>query len=215
MKERIRGLLLLGYKLADLAALSFALWLAFLYGGPEGVAYIENAISQPTLDSTVFFSGILISWAFVLSSFWLYRSKRLASWSDEIGDVIRAVLFCSLVLATLILLAEWRVFPKRFMLTFAIISSLLMLAIRVFKRRLLREFRVHGRNLRSVVVIGAGPRGQGMVELINNNPEIGYEFIGFVDDLETPGVLGAPTTKESTTGEFLGQNVQAPLLHER
>lgn len=190
MKERVRGLLLFGYKLLDLGALSLALWLAFYYGGPEGVGYVRRAFVSPTVESTTFGLGVLLSWTFILSSFWLYRSKRLASWRDEAADVFRAVAFCSLILATLILLAEWHVLPKRFLLIFAVVSFLLLSLIRVVKRHLLREFRLHGRNLRSVVVIGAGPRGQRIVELIHENPEIGYEFIGYIDDLDEPRTLG-------------------------
>jgi exopolysaccharide biosynthesis polyprenyl glycosylphosphotransferase len=191
MKERIRGLLILGYKLLDLAALTYALWLAFFYGGPEGVGYLVGAITHPTFDSSVFIAGVLLSWAFVLSSFWLYRSKRLASWTDELMDVVRAVLFCTLILATLILLAEWQIFPKRFLLIFALAASVFLFMIRMLKRELLHEFRIRGRNLRRVAVIGAGPRGQRMVELMAENPEIGYQFIGFVDDLEGAEVIGS------------------------
>ena len=203
MKERIRHSLIFGYKILDLTALSFALWLAFYYGGPEGVGYIVRAIFAPTFDSSIFLIGVLSSWAFVLSSFWLYRSKRLASWEDELLDVLRAVAFCSLILATLILLAEWQIFPKRFLLIFAATAIGLLFSLRLFKRKLLKEFRLHGRNLRSVIVIGAGRRGQEIVKLMKAKPEIGYHFAGFVDDLETPQTLG----KLSEISKVLAENV--------
>lgn len=190
MKERIRHSLIYLYKLLDLTALSIALWLAFFYGGTEGVDYVWRAISEPNFDSTLFFVGVLASWSFVLSSFWLYRLKRLASLRDEFSDVLRAVAFSSLILATMILLAEWHIFPKRFMLIFAVISTVLLFAIRLSKRRMLHEFRMHGRNLRSVVVIGAGERGRKIVELIETNPQLGYHFAGYVDDLNVPNRLG-------------------------
>ncbi|MCU1289125.1 MAG: hypothetical protein JWN60_1354 [Acidobacteria bacterium] len=190
MKERIRASLVFVYKLLDLAGLAFALWLAFYQGGPEGFDYVVQAAVSPTLETSMFFTGVLSSWAFILSSFWLYRSKRLANWKDEFVDVLRAVVFCTLILATLILLAEWRVFPKRFLLIFTATSFAILFLIRLFKRSLLKQFRLRGRNLRSVVVIGAGARGQKIVELIRENPEIGYHFAGFVDDLNVPGIIG-------------------------
>jgi exopolysaccharide biosynthesis polyprenyl glycosylphosphotransferase len=190
MKERIRASLVFVYKLLDLAGLAFALWLAFYQGGPEGFDYVVQAAISPTLETSMFFTGVLSSWAFILSSFWLYRSKRLANWKDEFVDVLRAVVFCTLILATLILLAEWRVFPKRFLLIFTATSFAILFLIRLFKRSLLKQFRLRGRNLRSVVVIGAGARGQKIVELIRENPEIGYHFAGFVDDLNVPGIIG-------------------------
>lgn len=203
MKERVRASLVFVYKLLDLTCLGLALWLAFFYGGPDGLDYLENAVFTPTLDSSIFLAGVSGSWAFILSAFWLYRSKRLASWQDEFFDVLRAVIFCSLILATLILLAEWRIFPKRFLLIFAVCSFIFLFAIRLFKRNLLKQFRFRGRNLRSIVVIGAGERGQKMVKLISETPEIGYHFAGFVDDLDVPGVLG----KLSEISRVLAENV--------
>lgn len=191
MKERLRASLILIYRILDVCALSIALWLAFRLGGPEGLTYIVNAVFEPTVDSTLFFGGVLISWFFMLSSFWLYRSKRLATLNDEFGDVLRAVSFATLILATLILVAEWSVFPKRFLLIFAAVSFILMFALRIFKRMLLHQFRLHGRNLRSVVVIGAGPRGQKLVQLMEENPETGYKFLGFIDDMIDDNIIGS------------------------
>jgi len=203
MKERIRLSLIYLYKLLDLSALSFALWLAFYYGGTEGVNYVWRSIAAPTFDTTLFFVGVLASWSFVLSSAWLYRSKRLASARDEFFDVLRAVAFASLILATMILLAEWHIFPKRFLLIFAATAFTLLFLIRLSKRRVLRKFRMHGRNLRSVIIIGAGRRGQKLVESIKSNPAFGYQFIGFVDDLDVPERLG----KLDEIGKILADNI--------
>lgn len=203
MKERIRASLVFVYKLLDLTCLALALWLAFYYGGPDGFDYVIRAVYVPTLDSSIFLVGVLSSWAFILSSFWLYRSKRLASWQDELIDVLRAVAFCSLILATLIFLAEWRIFPKRFLLIFAVSSFAFLFLIRLFKRNLLKQVRLRGRNLRSVVVIGAGERGQKIVKLIKETPEIGYHFAGYIDNFEAPGILG----NLSEIPQILAENV--------
>lgn len=203
MKERLRASLIFIYRLLDLAALGVALYLAFYYGGPVGMDYVILAVVAPALDSTVFFAGVFGSWMFMLSSFWLYRSKRLAKLEDELSDVLRAVTFATLILATQILIAEWSIFPKRFLLIFAVTSFALLFAIRLFKRNLLQHFRLHGRNLRTVLVIGAGARGQKIVELIREHPEIGYKFAGFVDDLIVPGVVG----KLSEISKVLAENV--------
>jgi exopolysaccharide biosynthesis polyprenyl glycosylphosphotransferase len=54
-----------------------------------------------------------------------------------------------------------------------------------------------------VIVIGAGNRGQNVVRLIRENPDIGYHFAGFVDDLEVPDVLG----RLSEISDILAENV--------
>ncbi len=203
MKERFRSSLLLIYRLLDLSALAVALWASFYHGGPVGMSYVIRAVTAPTIDSTIFFAGVFGSWVFMLSSFWLYRSKRLANWRDEFADVLRAVIFATLILATQILITEWAILPKRFLLIFAGTSFTLLFAIRLFKRSLLKQFRLHGRNLRSVMVIGAGERGQKIVELIREHPEIGYHFAGFIDDLDVPDVVG----NLSEIPRVLSQNV--------
>lgn len=203
MKERLRASLLFIYRILDLLGLGLALYLAFYYGGPHGTAYIVRAAIEPTFDSTLFFAGVFASWMFMLSSFWLYRSKRLARLEDEFIDVLRAVLFATLILATLILLAEWSIFPKRFILIFAFASFCLLFLIRLFKRALLTQFRLHGRNLRSVIIVGAGNRGQDISRLIDGNPEIGYQLVGFVDDMDAADVMG----KLSDMPTILAKNV--------
>jgi exopolysaccharide biosynthesis polyprenyl glycosylphosphotransferase len=190
MKERLRASLVFIYRILDLSALGVALWAAFYFGAPQGLGYIAAAVFEPTFDSTFFFAGVIVSWMFMLSSFWLYRSKRLARLEDELSDVLRAVAFATLIVATLILLTEWPILPKRFLLIFACSAFVLMFLIRLFKRKMLREFRLHGRNLRSVIVIGAGQRGQKIVKLINEKPEIGYQFAGYIDDIKHPDVIG-------------------------
>ena len=133
LKLKIRELLLVFYRGLDVIALIFALWTAFLYGSPFGTEYIANAIFEPTLETNLFFGGVLLSWSLTLSSMWLYRSKRLASWNDELFDVVKAVGYCTLLLATMILLAEWKIFPKRFLLIFAVTSFVSLFLIRLSK----------------------------------------------------------------------------------
>jgi len=114
----------------------------------------------------------------------------LASPEDELLDAFKAVGFCTLILAAMILVAEWEILPKRFLLIFSVISFLLFVLIRSYKRLFLRQLRLNGRNLRSVIVVGAGKRGQEIARLLKEKPEIGYNFLGFVDDLEAHNILG-------------------------
>jgi exopolysaccharide biosynthesis polyprenyl glycosylphosphotransferase len=190
LKLRIRTSLITLYRFLDVLALATALWIAFIYGAPDGDNYIWQAIVNPQLESTIFFAGVMLSWGFCLSSIWLYRSKRLAASNDEVWDVIKAVGFCTLILATMVFYAEWVVFPKRFLLIFFLISLGLLTVIRAYKRIILQQARMQGRNLRSVIVVGNGPRGQKRARQIDEYPEFGYHFLGFVDDVKGENVLG-------------------------
>lgn len=190
LKLKIRETLVLFYRILDVLSLCFALWIAFLYGSPQGTGYVTKAFTEPEMESTVFFVGVLLSWSITLSSMWLYQSKRLARWEDEFWDAVKAVGFCTLILAAMILVAEWSIVPKRFLVIFATVSFILFGLIRAYKRIFLRQLRLKGRNLRSVIIVGAGARGQKIAELINETPDIGYNFLGFVDDIEAENILG-------------------------
>lgn len=190
LKLKIRETLVFFYRILDVLALCLALWAAFAFGSPQGAEYIANAIFEPKLESTLFFAGVLLSWSIALSSMWLYQSKRLATWQDELLDAMKAVGFCTLILAAMILVAEWHIVPKRFLLVFAGTAFLLFGLIRIYKRAFLRQLRLNGRNLRSVIVVGAGKRGQEIAKLLKEKTDIGYNFLGFVDDLKAENVLG-------------------------
>lgn len=203
LKLKIREGLLFLYRILDVIALVLALWTAFIYGSPQGPEYIAAALFEPTFDATLFFLGVLLSWSLALSSMWLYQSKRLATWKDEMVDVLRAVGFCTLILASMILIAEWPVIPKRFLIIFAMLSFVQLFVIRIYKRALLQKLRENGRNLRSVLIVGAGPRGRETAAKIKSQPEYGYDLIGFVDDVEGPDVIG----RISEMPEILVRNV--------
>lgn len=190
LKLKIRSTLVFLYRVLDVLALCLGLWTAFVHGSPQGEQYITNAFFEPTFETTLFFIGVLLSWGVALSSMWLYQSKRLATWQDELLDAVKAVGFCTLILASLILLAEWSVMPKRFLLIFAGVSLLFFGLIRIYKRIFLRQLRQNGRNLRSVIIVGAGKRGQEIAKLIQEKTDIGYNFLGFVDDIKAENHLG-------------------------
>lgn len=208
LKLKIRETLVFFYRILDVLALCLALWTAFIYGSPHGAEYIVNAFYEPKFETTLFFGGVLLSWSLALSSMWLYRSKRLASWKDEMLDAVKAVGFCTMILALMILLAEWSIVPKRFLAIFAGISLFLFALIRIYKRVFLRQLRLNGRNLRSVIVVGAGKRGQQIANLLKEKSEFGYNFIGFVDDLKTENHLG----KIDNISDILVKNVVDEII---
>ncbi len=69
-----------------------------------------------------------------------------------------------------------------FMLLFWLLSSLLIIIARVAVRYLLRKIRLHGHNLRHVLILGTNPRALEFARRIESKPELGYRVLGFVDD---------------------------------
>ena len=69
-----------------------------------------------------------------------------------------------------------------FLSMFWVACTILTLSSRFLLRYTLRQFRVHGRNLRNVLIVGTNPRAIRFARKIEAKPELGYRIIGFVDD---------------------------------
>jgi exopolysaccharide biosynthesis polyprenyl glycosylphosphotransferase len=64
---------------------------------------------------------------------------------------------------------------------FWLLSSLLLVASRLVLRWLLAQTRLHGRNLRDILIIGTNARSVGFAKNLQSRPELGYRIIGFAD----------------------------------
>ena len=69
-----------------------------------------------------------------------------------------------------------------FLSIFWVACTILTLSSRFLLRYTLRQFRVHGRNLRDILIVGTNSRAIRFARKIEAKPELGYRLIGFVDD---------------------------------
>ncbi len=190
MTSSVRSSLILTHRVLDLAALSLAFVLAAALTSPGSVQTVGRSVLAR--ESHVFLSlaVLLISWSVCLSSLWLYRSKRLSNWRDELAEVLKAVSLCTLLLSTAELLLQWQTVTRWVLVSFWLLASVLLFLVRLFKHYTLRQFRLHGRNLRRVVIVGTGPRAQQLAAMIREHSELGYRLVGFIDNVVQPGVIG-------------------------
>lgn len=174
-------------KFLDLAILTgtLALTTVLLWQQP-----ISGLPAQFDLGALTVLILLWTGWNLCLSSLPLYGSRRLTRWYQDLLDVIRAVGLCALTLSALAHLFHWEWLDGALLAAFWLTASLGLFAFRLVKRFVLREVRLRERNLHHVLIVGAGPRGQQMAEVINRHPELGYHLLGFIDDQKAPGVVG-------------------------
>jgi exopolysaccharide biosynthesis polyprenyl glycosylphosphotransferase len=150
-----------------------------------------SAASRPARTANLCFLLVLLAgWYLCLSSLSLYGSRRLARWRDDFADVMRAVGLCTLTLAALAQVFSLGGVTVALLGVFWLLASVWLFAWRVVKRVALRRVRLSGRNIHHVIIIGAGPRGQHLADILHNHPELGFNLLGFVDDVKAPGVIG-------------------------
>src|SRR5438093_5901194 len=69
-----------------------------------------------------------------------------------------------------------------FLAIFWVGSSTLTISSRLILRHMLVRLRLHGRNLRHVLIVGTNPLAIEFARKIESKAELGYRIIGFVDD---------------------------------
>ncbi|HWQ32603.1 MAG TPA: sugar transferase [Blastocatellia bacterium] len=169
-------------KLLDLFLLVVAFGLSFVWAGhlPESVGAKLRSLS--TAD-VAFFVLLLVCWYVFLSTLWLYRSRRLARWHDELLDVFKAVSYTAVALTFVAVIARWPEVDRTMLAGFWLTAFELLFLLRLARRVVLGHFRRRGLNPRYVLIAGVGPRGQQMAERFEKHPELGYRLLGFFDNV--------------------------------
>jgi putative colanic acid biosynthesis UDP-glucose lipid carrier transferase len=133
------------------------------------------------LDFGVLFF-ILILWYFSSKKTELYDEFRISRFYAEIfrlaNNVSIQVLFLIIITFVLNKSNDYRLF----IIVFGISIFLILSIQKYLYRQFFIYLRYKGKNIRHLVVIGAGNVGRSFYEVIKNNIHFGYNVVGFVDD---------------------------------
>ena len=170
------------YAAVDIAATIHAWILAyyirfFVMGTGQGGSFREF----------LYYSFVLAGFVIIYASMnHLYEQRRYFPWYKEFLLIIKSHL---LALATFVILIY---FIKPYRLSritiglYAGIGPAVAIITRGILRSIMKWARLHGLNLRHVVVIGSGKSLNSYVELLIANPERGIRFIGWVSEKDEP-----------------------------
>jgi exopolysaccharide biosynthesis polyprenyl glycosylphosphotransferase len=185
--EIFRTVLLLGDVLLVVASWLGAYALRFHAGfpAPRGV---------PTLESYLVALGLLLPvWAWVFRSRGLYAPRRTDSTLSEIGSVLAGATTVVVLLVVATFFARSYFFSRGVILLFWMLSIASVSSFRVVAREFLRVLHRHGRNLSSVLVVGAGPLAEQVIDRVREHPEAGLRVVGVLgNDGRVPRVGGVP-----------------------
>ena len=134
------------------------------------------------LQNAIVFIGVLAVWHGIFSAVGLYQSKRLEIRRNELKEVVMATSIGTLALLVVGILFRIRMNTPLFLVSFWCASTLLTVASRLSLRPLLSWIRIHGRNLRRILIVGTNQRAVRFAQSIESRPELGYELMGFVDE---------------------------------
>jgi exopolysaccharide biosynthesis polyprenyl glycosylphosphotransferase len=152
--------------------------LSVLRFGADWSVYWRYIIPEPAALPIVLGLG----WVAILASFGLYRPRARLSIRSEAVDVVRATGVLAAIALSLFFVFRLPDVSRGFLLGFFPALAAVTLLDRVVLRLLFRRLRMSGRNIRYVLVIGAGPRAQAFAAQLEDHRELGLEVTGFLDD---------------------------------
>jgi exopolysaccharide biosynthesis polyprenyl glycosylphosphotransferase len=178
-----RQILLNVFKLFDVVIMVAAFGAATvpILRASHSVAFAEFFAMRVKVGNFLVFSSLLVVWHLSFTTCGLYASRRLSRRSAEIVDTLKATSIATLILGAGAVVFRIRMAKPAFLVTFWIFSSLLMVLSRLILRWLLAQTRLHGRNLRDLLIVGSNSRAVGFAKSLQSRPELGYRIIGFAD----------------------------------
>jgi exopolysaccharide biosynthesis polyprenyl glycosylphosphotransferase len=146
--------------------------------GDDWAVWWRQIVPVPEGLLLIFAAG----WVIALSMNGLYRPRARWSIVREAIDVLQATIILSLVTLSVLFLFRMPDVSRAFMLVLFPSLAAATVAGRVVLRLAMEGLRRQGKNLRFVLVLGAGPRGQAFAAKLESHRELGLRVSGFLDD---------------------------------
>jgi len=138
---------------------------------------------------------LLVVWYFSSQITDLYDDFRSRNYSYELIILAKNIFFQIIVAVIVLFLLNENTISRKFVFTYGL-GLFVSLGIQKYVlRRILYLMRKKGRNIRNLLIVGAGEIGKNFFEVINRNPQFGYKIVGFLDDYKWPYL----------NGEYLGK----------
>ena len=133
-------------------------------------------------SNLLLFVVLMAAWYVIFRAFGLYRPRRLSSARAETLDIVKATALGSMAALGVASLISLGLLTSRFLVVFWALSTTMTTFARLTLRVILERFRVRGRNLRNLLIVGTNARALRFAELVENKPTLGYQIKGFIDD---------------------------------
>lgn len=162
--------------------------------------YITYALTNALRGDLVFppdgrryfatFLFVLVSWGTSVFVSAEYPVRRLTTSYFEIWTTLRTNVLALLIFAVLEFLFKYSNFSRLFIGLYMVDAALLMLGTRLAVRVVLSSVRMKGWDIKTRLIVGAGPKAMRYVDSVESRPNLGLRIVGYVND--GPDELPAP-----------------------
>jgi len=179
-----RQILLRAFKYLDLVIMAFSFLLAAsaVFSEFDTVSFIQFLSMRIKVENFVLFVAFLTLWHVIFSAFGLYNSRRVSSQLAELVDVVKATSLGTLTIFIAGIAFSIVVLNPFFIVIFWALVTATTISIRLILRFSLAQIRIHGRNVRHMLIVGTNARAVRFAQNIKAEPGLGYGLVGFIDD---------------------------------
>ncbi|HVO73601.1 MAG TPA: undecaprenyl-phosphate glucose phosphotransferase [Ignavibacteriaceae bacterium] len=139
--------------------------------------------------------GLNIVWYFSGNVLNFYEDFSSRYFAFQVVNIFKNVFIQAVVSIIFIFLVKEDLFTRNFIVFNSVFLFVLVSLRSVLFRVIMKKLREKGKNIRNLLIIGAGQIGRNFHDLINENPDFGYNFAGFLDDdyrfSKDPDILGS------------------------
>ncbi len=146
-----------------------------------GLSFEEVLSMRIKLGNFILFAGLMFVWHVIFSMFGLYGSRRFAGRFRDIVDYGKACTVGAVFLLLAAAVFRIRLVTNLFVVVFWLATIVCTAGSRLLLRSALERVRIHGRNLRFMLVVGTNRRAIEFAHRLMRKPELGYRVLGFVD----------------------------------
>lgn len=140
----------------------------------------STADAPANQDDLVLGAVALPMWLFVFGHYRLYRTRHIQSRVQEFKRIANAVV--ASVVGMTFLGTMLKLSVSRSWLLLCVPTAVFTVSTgRTIVRRCFATLRRRGRLMRKVVIVGSNLEGEALCHMLENDPALGYEVVGFVD----------------------------------
>ena len=177
------GVLITLIRVSDLVLVcgSFLASLAISSGSLTWPGLAEVLVMRIKVANLLLFIGYLALCSAIFSACGLYRSHRLSRAKQRLYEIFLAVTLTTGTLLALRGLFLLSFATNEFFLWFWPLSFSTVVLCHEIVLKLLHLARLHGRNLRNVIIVGEGPDALALVDRVNQDASLGYRVLRIID----------------------------------
>jgi exopolysaccharide biosynthesis polyprenyl glycosylphosphotransferase len=161
-----------------LLAIAVLFGLSFWRWGTDWSMWWSYIVPVPEVLLVVYALG----WVVAVGSQGLYRPRARWSIRREAIDVIRAAATMGVVTLSVLFLFKLPDVSRLFLLFLFPAQAAVTIVTRLVLRAFMERLRIRGKNIRYVLVLGAGRRAQAFAAKLEDHRELGLRIAGFLDD---------------------------------